>query len=123
MFLERKTGHPLTEPLDCRSASTIEDERSGLGRASQGQCSHRGTSEDSQSSKYLSPSHRSSRRTAIDNPMIVAQMQVQTVKAARYIANADNANESVRQKLNRTKKALSEIIALLDDTQETLNTS
>ena len=50
-------------------------------------------------------------------------MQVQTVKAARYIANADNANESVRQKLNRAKKALSEIIALLDDTQETLNTS
>ena len=50
-------------------------------------------------------------------------MQDQADRASRYITCADKANEHTRQKLNKAKKALSNIIALLDDTQERLNTS
>ena len=55
--------------------------------------------------------------------MIVVQMQVQVDRALRYITQVDNANECAGQKLNREKKALNDVIALLDDAQERLNTS
>ena len=50
-------------------------------------------------------------------------MQVQADRALRYITHVDNANEFAGQKLNRAKKALSDVIALLDDAQERLDTS
>ena len=50
-------------------------------------------------------------------------MQDQADRASRYITCADKANEHTRQKLNKAKKVLGNIIALLDDVQEKLNIS
>ena len=76
-----------------------------------------------QSSEFLSPGHRSSRRTTVEAQMIVAQMQVQADRASRYITHVDNANECAGKKLNRAKKTFGDVIALLDDAQERLDTS
>ena len=97
------------EPLNCRSASMIKDEGSRLSRMPQGQHSHQGASDDL---------HNHLRRTTIDNPTVVAQIQAQANQTVRHIAHANSANESTGHKLDRAKKALSEIITLLDDTQE-----
>ena len=71
----------------------------------------------------MSPTHRNSRRTTVNDLTVVAQIQAQADKTVRHIAHANSTNESARCKLDRVRKALSEIITLLEDTQETLNTS
>ena len=71
-----------------------------------------------------SPGHISLRRTTIKDQIIVAQMQVQADRALRYITCVDYANGCAgKKKLDRVKKALNDIITLLDDAQERLDTS
>ena len=112
----------LTTPMPLRRGASLriilldDGRESEMGRVSWGQCPHWGAFDNPQSSKYSSPSYKSLRKTTVENMTVIARLQIQADKAARYITCTDNTNESARQKLNMAKKALSDIITLLDDT-------